>query len=371
MRKKRFTGLLIRVTVAVTFIFSVVSTATALSAGESRVYPVVSELNVRALPSVQAKVVGHLRHGRWAPVTEERSDWLKIALPDGRAGYVLKNLTADTWVKVIKKEHRIILMKDRREVKIFPMGLGFNAVDDKIGLGDGCTPEGRFYICQVIMKPTRGDVYGPLALRISYPNVEDARRGLKDNIITGSQYDAILSAIHKGLMPPQNTKLGSSIKIHGGDPGADSDWTLGCMAMNNKDLLELFAAIPKRSALVEIYHDGLQDQNYNDENYVNRRTRNLKHFFDHHARSLTLTPPAQTPNQWRAGDIVLMDTGIENGTIYDHIGIVALEKNSNGVPLVINLWTVGSKLNKMELLNGDYPKIVGHYRLFHPFYYGL
>lgn len=81
-------------------------------------------------------------------------------------------------------------------------------------------------------------------------------------------------------------------------------------------------------------------------------------------------PPVKRPEEWLAGDIVLMDTGINNGTIYDHIGIVSQEKNGQGVPLVINLWTVGCELNEMDLLNGDYPKIVGHYRLLHPYYYG-
>ncbi len=64
-----------------------------------------------------------------------------------------------------------------------------------------------------------------------------------------------------------------------------------------------------------------------------------------------------------------MDTGVNNGTIYDHIGIVSYHKNQKGIPLVINLWTIGDKLNEMELLNGDYPKIVGHYRLLNPLYY--
>jgi uncharacterized protein YijF (DUF1287 family) len=105
-------------------------------------------------------------------------------------------------------------------------------------------------------------------------------------------------------------------------------------------------------------------------NIDHRRTRNLKIFFDHNAEVLTNETPLKKPNQWQPGDIVLMDTGISNGTIYDHIGIVSSRKNLYGTPLVINLWTIGCNLNEMELLNGDYPDIVGHYRLHHPFYYG-
>ena len=69
------------------------------------------------------------------------------------------------------------------------------------------------------------------------------------------------------------------------------------------------------------------------------------------------------------GDVVLMDTGIPNGTVYDHIGIVS-GGTVRGRPAVINLWTVGWQINEMDLLNGDYPGIVGHYRLTHPFDYG-
>jgi uncharacterized protein YijF (DUF1287 family) len=105
-------------------------------------------------------------------------------------------------------------------------------------------------------------------------------------------------------------------------------------------------------------------------NIDHRRTRNLKIFFDHNAVVLTTKPPAVLSDQWLPGDIVLMDTGIANGTIYDHIGIVSARKTKTGIPLVINLWTVGDRLNEMELLKGDYPEIVGHYRLHHPFFYG-
>jgi hypothetical protein len=39
-------------------------------------------------------------------------------------------------------------------------------------------------------------------------------------------------------MPPQETVLGGSIRIHGG--GAGEDWTLGCVALRDEDVVELF-----------------------------------------------------------------------------------------------------------------------------------
>jgi lipoprotein-anchoring transpeptidase ErfK/SrfK len=42
-------------------------------------------------------------------------------------------------------------------------------------------------------------------------------------------------------MPPQNTKLGGEIYIHG--HGAGSDWTWGCVALENEDVKELYEAV--------------------------------------------------------------------------------------------------------------------------------
>ena len=41
--------------------------------------------------------------------------------------------------------------------------------------------------------------------------------------------------------PPQNTHLGGDIYIHGN--GAQSDWTWGCVALENQDVRELFQAV--------------------------------------------------------------------------------------------------------------------------------
>ena len=42
--------------------------------------------------------------------------------------------------------------------------------------------------------------------------------------------------------PPQNTLLGGDIYIHG--RGAGSDWTWGCVALDDKDIRELFDVVP-------------------------------------------------------------------------------------------------------------------------------
>ena len=45
----------------------------------------------------------------------------------------------------------------------------------------------------------------------------------------------------KKTAPPQYTKLGGLIYIHGN--GAKSDWTWGCVALENEQMKELFDAV--------------------------------------------------------------------------------------------------------------------------------
>jgi len=248
-------------------------------------------------------------------------------------------------------------------------------------------------------------------------------------------------------MPPQSTPLGGSIRIHGG--GAGEDWTLGCIAMNDTDIKDLYSHLPPINTRVAIYQSVDEEKIINQKNYMNneisygaenllndgshytsqatrvirmnfpmgdidshigtctdvvirslryagvdlqaqiyediilnpgtysqvkkpsthidhRRVRNLKIWFDRHA--VSLTHDVNDMNAWKPGDIVIMDTGVQNGTVFDHIGIVGREKQNNKY-LVINLWTIGYTINEMNLLNGDYPTIKGHYRLKHLFYY--
>jgi len=117
------------------------------------------------------------------------------------------------------------------------VGLGFSPVNDKLREGDGATPEGEFYI---FVKNNKSSYY--LSLGVSYPNVEDAERGLRDGLISRGQRDAIVNAIKRKATPPQNTALGGDIYIHGN--GASSDWTWGCVALENADIKELFDAVP-------------------------------------------------------------------------------------------------------------------------------
>ena len=138
---------------------------------------------------------------------------------------------------VIKKKARLLQLFDGEKlIKTYKIALGFAPAGDKEREGDGKTPEGEFYI---FTKNDKSKFY--LSLGLSYPNIEDARRGLKEKIISQTEYDAIVKAIDEKRMPPQYTKLGGEIYIHGG--GSQKDWTWGCAALENENIKELFDAV--------------------------------------------------------------------------------------------------------------------------------
>src|SRR6476659_8107703 len=139
-------------------------------------------------------------------------------------------------IVVYKRERKLEFYSDQKLLRTYRVGLGFNPVPDKQHEGDGATPEGDFY---VFVKNNKSAYY--LSLGVSYPSVEDAERGLRDGLITKAQYETIVDAQRRKVGPPQYTKLGGLIYIHGN--GASSDWTLGCVALENDDIKELYDAV--------------------------------------------------------------------------------------------------------------------------------
>lgn len=140
-------------------------------------------------------------------------------------------------IVVTKSKRTLRLYSAGKVVKTYRVGLGLSPIEDKVRAGDRRTPEGDFYIC---MKNTRSQFY--LSLELSYPNQKHADRGLSDGLITRAQYNQIVTALQRKRVPPQNTRLGGELFIHGS--GSQSDWTWGCVALDNTDIRELFDTVP-------------------------------------------------------------------------------------------------------------------------------
>lgn len=138
-------------------------------------------------------------------------------------------------IVVKKAERRLFLYDGRKLMRTYRVGLGLSPNGDKVRQGDRRTPEGDFYI---FTKNDKSAFY--LSLGVSYPNAPHADRGLRDGLISRSQHEAIMRALKLKRAPPQNTALGGDIYIHG--RGASSDWTWGCVALEDPDIRELFNA---------------------------------------------------------------------------------------------------------------------------------
>ena len=143
----------------------------------------------------------------------------------------------DPKLVVSKSKRRLQLYSAGRVVRTYRVGLGLSPVEDKVRARDRRTPEGEFYI---YLKNARSQFY--LSLGLSYPNQQHAERGLRDGLITRAQYEQIAGALKRRRAPLQNTRLGGEIFIHGN--GSQSDWTWGCVALDDKDIRELFDAVP-------------------------------------------------------------------------------------------------------------------------------
>ena len=107
----------------------------------------------------------------------------------------------------------------------------------KLQEGDLRTPEGWYRTSD----KSWSSFYGAIA--VHYPNATDAGRGLEAERIGTETRDAIVAALEKGLKPPQATALGGEILIHGG--GSSSDWTLGCVALDDDHMDILRDQLPK------------------------------------------------------------------------------------------------------------------------------
>jgi murein L,D-transpeptidase YafK len=140
-------------------------------------------------------------------------------------------------IVVEKSARRLSLYAGGEVVRVYRVGLGTAPVGDKERAGDRRTPEGSFYVC---VKNPQSAFY--LSLGLSYPNAEDAERGLRAGLITRAQYRRIVRAISGNQTPPWDTALGGTIFIHGN--GSQSDWTWGCVALDDRDMKELFDSVP-------------------------------------------------------------------------------------------------------------------------------
>ena len=211
-------------------------------------------VNFRKAPGNDGEIICQLEKGAEVEALREEGDWLYIRYGE-TMGYIHKDLllcyppydpsAGEVRLVVKKAEHRLEVWQGETLVITYPVGLGRNPVGHKQREGDGKTPEGEYYVC---VKNGNSRYY--LSLGISYPNKEDAAAALKDGRIDQATYDRIADAIDKRERPDWYTPLGGEIMIHG--HGSASDWTAGCIAVENEvmDMLFVYCSLGTRITIL-------------------------------------------------------------------------------------------------------------------------
>lgn len=132
-------------------------------------------------------------------------------------------LPVATRVLVRKSERRMYLLRGDDVLRSYRVALGLNPVGHKEREGDFRTPEGRY---RLERRNPRSDFF--LSMKVSYPSAQDLKRAQRNR-----------------------WRPGGSIMIHGlpNDPrkGVDyystQDWTDGCIAVSNSDMLEIWMLV--------------------------------------------------------------------------------------------------------------------------------
>lgn len=137
------------------------------------------------------------------------------------------------FVRIEKSRRTLTVWDGRKRVFSCRVGLGRAPQGPKRREGDGRTPEGAYRVC--LVKAT--GKYGR-SLGLSYPAPRDARLAYAHGRIDLSTLASILAAHAQNKRPPWGSPLGGEIYLHEG--GSQTDWTQGCVALNEEDMDVLF-----------------------------------------------------------------------------------------------------------------------------------
>ena len=146
----------------------------------------------------------------------------------------------DIWLLVDTRTLTLSVMEGESILQSYEnIAIGSNGSTREKRVLDEKTPLGEFSIDAI-----RTSNHFHLFLSIDYPNMEIARRALKNGHISPQEYKAVREAWRNGDTPPQDTSLGGFLGIHGIGAGSveihnNVNWTDGCIAVTNEQVDEL------------------------------------------------------------------------------------------------------------------------------------
>ncbi|MGA3129574.1 MAG: L,D-transpeptidase family protein [Terracidiphilus sp.] len=127
-------------------------------------------------------------------------------------------------ILILKKDHVLELLRGGRVIRTYKVALGSGGLALKEREGDGRTPEGHY-----IIDSRNAASHYHKALHVSYPNDEDRKHAAKLGVAPGG---AIM--IH-GL-PNGMGAIGAAHRLY--------DWTLGCIAVTDQEIDEIWDMVP-------------------------------------------------------------------------------------------------------------------------------
>ena len=127
-------------------------------------------------------------------------------------------------ILILKRDHVLELLKNGKVFRTYKVALGQGGLAPKEREGDGRTPEGHY-----IIDSRNAQSRYHKALHISYPNAEDRKRAARLGVSPGG---AVM--IH-GL-PNGKGWIGAGHRLY--------DWTLGCIAVTDAEIDEIWEMVP-------------------------------------------------------------------------------------------------------------------------------
>lgn len=127
-------------------------------------------------------------------------------------------------ILILKKDHILELLAGGKVIRTYKVALGRGGLAPKEREGDGRTPEGHY-----IIDSRTAESHYHKALHVSYPNADDRKRAAKLGVAPGG---AIM--IH-GL-PNGMGSIGAAHRLY--------DWTLGCIAVTDEEIDEIWNLAP-------------------------------------------------------------------------------------------------------------------------------
>jgi len=127
-------------------------------------------------------------------------------------------------ILILKHDHTLQLLAGGKVIRTYKVALGQGGLAPKQRQGDGLTPEGHY-----VIDARNAQSHYYKSLHISYPNPQDKARAAILGVSPGG--DIMIHALPNG-----KGAIGAAHRLY--------DWTLGCIAVTDSEIDEIWNLVP-------------------------------------------------------------------------------------------------------------------------------